>query len=295
MTFQLYEILDQTYSRDGVLKVIRSGNGYAWHIFGQHNLEGDPLFSGREGTFFDALHEGENRLHKDLSRIFWILNEASVKERKEGEPKDAELIEHTIRELNAGSAKRAVHYLDAVIEREVAEREPEDVARLQMARSLIMAEKSVRYDPCPECTNGPSMSRGGKPRDRGCRNCGGSGLMPPRSIPSPAKPWADHKSPTPNTPTAPKDTAPAAKPQPPKKPSNDAAQAKSVLSALGVLKGPHRHPETGGTVQCSQCKRQFKNGFGHQVHDGKVHDMLCEDKVKRPNDHGDAVTPEHKE
>ncbi len=135
-----YDVIDMTWTHEGVLKVVRSGNAYEWRIYGQHNYD-NPLFVGTSGSFFDAWAVGEAMLNKDLKQIFWLLNEASQKERQEGEPKDAELIEQTIRMLNVGDKKKAVYFLDQVISRERAEREPDDVRRLTQAKAMILAEK----------------------------------------------------------------------------------------------------------------------------------------------------------
>jgi hypothetical protein len=135
-----YDVIDETWAREGLLKVIRNGNGYQWKIYGQHNYE-RPLFTGTEGTFFDAWAKGETKLYKDLKQIFWILNEASVKERREGEPEDSEMIEQAIRAINAGDKRAALVALNRVITKERKEREPEDVQRLEMARTLLLSEQ----------------------------------------------------------------------------------------------------------------------------------------------------------
>lgn len=166
--------MDESWSPYGLLKVVRAGMGYEWQVFGRHNYE-TPLFSGHCGQFFEAKNIAEERLYKDLRQIFWILNEMSQKERKEGEPQDAEIIEQAIRSLNVGDKKKAIAFLTQIIGKERAEREPEDVAKLEQARALVLAEKGIEKDTkCPGC--GRTFSSEGKTPlgNRVCRACGSS-------------------------------------------------------------------------------------------------------------------------
>jgi hypothetical protein len=141
-----FNVLDETWAPYGLLKVLRAGNGYEWRVFGQHNYE-RPLFTGTAGSFFEAQLAGEVKLHKDLKNIFWILNELSQKERREGEPVDSQMIENAIRSLNVGDKARAVGFLDHIIKREKEEGEPGDVRKLEEARMMILAEKGITKFP----------------------------------------------------------------------------------------------------------------------------------------------------
>jgi hypothetical protein len=139
ITMNVWDVVDETWTRNGLLRVVRKGNGYQWQVYGQNNFE-TPVFTGESGHFFDALKAGEIKLEKDLKQIFLLLNEASQKERREQEPGDAELIEQVIRNINAGEKSVALHILNKIIEKEVREREPNDVKRLALARTLLQAE-----------------------------------------------------------------------------------------------------------------------------------------------------------
>lgn len=196
-----WDTVDETCTKFGLLKVLRDGNGYVWKVFGIDNFE-RPLFSGRTGQFRDAQKQAEEKLFKDLKQIFWLLSQASEKERREGEPMDAELIEQAIRQINGGDKARAVHFLDQAIRAEGREKEPEDVRRLQQARTMILAEKTVeKFEPaarqtelgrkleeaenqvwpggtvCPKCLREDrKISRtNAAPGGAYCSNCGWSG------------------------------------------------------------------------------------------------------------------------
>jgi hypothetical protein len=150
-----FNVIDMTWTKYGLLKVVRSGNGYEWKVFGQHNFD-NPILSGKSGNYFDAWKKGEDALYKDLNQIFWILNEMSQKERREGEPADAEIIEQVIREINAGNKNAAILKLNKIIDKENREREPIDVRNLMLARTLLLSEpigKDVVHKEfkCPQC------------------------------------------------------------------------------------------------------------------------------------------------
>jgi ribosomal protein L37AE/L43A len=134
-----WNLFDETFSKFGLLKVLRDGNGFEWRVYGVHNFE-RPLFVGKAGQFEEARKQGEDKLYKDLKQIFWILSQMSEKERKEGEPVDAEIIERAIREINAGRKSQAIVYLREIINREKAEGEPDDVRQLELALALLMSE-----------------------------------------------------------------------------------------------------------------------------------------------------------
>jgi len=135
-----FNLVDERWCREGLLKIVRLGNAYEWRVFGVDNFN-VPMFTGSAGSFYAAQRAGETRLFKDLKQIFYLLNEASVKERKEGEAGDSELIERVIRCLNAGDKTTALSCLDKIIDVESKEREPGDVRRLQLVRTMILADK----------------------------------------------------------------------------------------------------------------------------------------------------------
>ncbi len=214
-----WNLFDETYSKFGLLKVLREGNGFEWRVFGVNNFE-RPLFVGKAGQFEEARKQGEDKLYKDLKQIFWILSQMSEKERKEGEPADAELIERAIRAINGGQRSQAIVFLRDIIKREKAEGEPGDARQLELALALLMAEppdlgkghsepaqppierpemktaskkvrftralagikKDTTYEPCPTCSSGHLGLKGGKPRDLKCPDCGGTGQKVTRKL-----------------------------------------------------------------------------------------------------------------
>ncbi len=163
-----YAVVDETWSKYGLLKVVRSGNGYEWQVYGGVGQD-NPLFKGYAGQFFDARQKAEVVLYKDLKEIFTILAAMSQKERDEQEPGDSELIEEVIRNVNGGRKAAALSKLKEIIEREKAEREPEDVRQLETAYALLAAEPMAK-----ELEKGPvgDANRFGNLGVYQCSNCG---------------------------------------------------------------------------------------------------------------------------
>jgi len=136
-----FDILDETWAQfGGLLRVLRKGNGFEWQVYGPNNYD-IPLMTGTAGNFFDAQREGEKRLYKDLREIFYLLNEVSQKERREGEPEHTELIEQAIRYINAGDKEKAMTFLNQIIQAEIAEHEPDDASMLALARNMLREEE----------------------------------------------------------------------------------------------------------------------------------------------------------
>lgn len=153
VTMPDFNVVDETWRKWGLLKIVRAGNAYEWRVYPPSMIK-TPVFKGREGTFYAAQKAGEKALDKDLGQIFWILSEASKREREEGEPEDSDSIEEAIRAINTGRKAQAAMLLGQIAQKERAGGEMEEAGKIELARAMLMAEKGMEkgnYYICPEC------------------------------------------------------------------------------------------------------------------------------------------------